>query len=91
MPQLVCCLFLPCHGHTPLRPANTVAPRNLNAGPKPVCAKYSYGRGVGTIPNQCPSDKPAYDAGLCYPNCMNASPIYRGVGESRLVPLNSRP
>ena len=38
--------------------------------------KGSYGRGVGTVPNQCGSNQ-NYDAGLCYPACKTG---YYGVG-----------
>ena len=37
--------------------------------------KNTYGRGVGTIPNECPGGQ--YDAGLCYNNC---TPGHKGVG-----------
>ena len=40
------------------------------------CWKSSYGRGVGTIPNDCGEGK-EIDAGLCYPVC---APGYKGVG-----------
>jgi hypothetical protein len=39
-------------------------------------AKDSYGRGVGTIPNDC-GEGNEYDAGLCYPECDR---FYDGVG-----------
>lgn len=38
--------------------------------------KDSYGRGVGTVPNQCGSNQD-YDAGLCYSKCKAG---YYGVG-----------
>jgi hypothetical protein len=41
-----------------------------------VILKPSYGRGVGTVPNSCPSGQ-EYDAGLCYSACK---PGYRGIG-----------
>ncbi len=39
--------------------------------------KSSYGRGVGTIPNVCPSSKSDKDWGLCYTPCRSG---YYGVG-----------
>lgn len=33
-----------------------------------ICWKDTYGRGVGTIPSSCSSDR-YNDAGLCYPQC----------------------
>lgn len=41
-----------------------------------INAKGSYGRGVGTVPNQCGAGQ-ENDAGLCYPNCSSG---YDGVG-----------
>lgn len=41
------------------------------------CWKDSYGRGAGTIPKSCPSDKPDKDGGLCYKDCSKG---YKGVG-----------
>lgn len=41
------------------------------------CWKDSYGRGAGTIPTKCPSDKPDKEAGLCYKDCPSG---YKGVG-----------
>eukprot|EP01083_Nonionella_stella_P297636 1010605_1 len=35
-----------------------------------IVAKKSYGRGVGTIPNQCPAGKENQD-GLCYDRCQS--------------------
>jgi hypothetical protein len=47
------------------------------AGLEGVCwNQESYGRGVGTVPTQCP-DGEVYDAGLCYPACKEG---YTGVG-----------
>lgn len=37
----------------------------------------SKGRGVGTVPKTCPSDKPQLQAGLCYKACP---PNFKGVG-----------
>eukprot|EP00300_Choanocystis_sp_HF-7_P036683 c52567_g1_i1.p1 GENE.c52567_g1_i1~~c52567_g1_i1.p1 ORF type:complete len:589 (+),score=89.73 c52567_g1_i1:44-1810(+) len=42
-----------------------------------VVTKDSYGRGVGTVPQSCPSSHPSRDAALCYPNCRSG---YHGVG-----------
>lgn len=36
-----------------------------------IKAKDSYGRGVGVVPNACPSHKPQYEAGLCYKPCRS--------------------
>lgn len=41
-----------------------------------ICWKDSYGRGVGTIPSQCPSGMEK-DGLLCYPACRAG---YKGVG-----------
>jgi hypothetical protein len=41
-----------------------------------IFVKPNYGRGVGTVPDQCGANQD-YDAGLCYPTC-NAG--YHGVG-----------
>jgi hypothetical protein len=41
-----------------------------------IFAKETYGRGVGTIPTQCPAGQ-EYDAGLCYPRCRAG---FNGVG-----------
>ena len=46
----------------------------------PVCwknKKLSYGRGVGTIPSSCPSDRPDKWGGLCYKRCRDG---YRPFG-----------
>src|SRR5262245_42868365 len=60
--------------------AVALAAMALLAGPTPAHAEFcwrdSYGRGVGTIPDACPSGK-ENDAGLCYPVCNSG---YRGVG-----------
>ena len=40
------------------------------------CQKKSYGRGVGTVSNRCPSGH-SKEAGLCYPGCKTG---YKGVG-----------
>jgi hypothetical protein len=40
------------------------------------CLKNTYGRGVGTIPDACPTGQES-DAGLCYPDCKQG---YSGVG-----------
>jgi hypothetical protein len=42
-----------------------------------VFSQESKGRGVGTVPKTCPSDKPLFQAGLCYKTCP---PNYKGVG-----------
>ncbi len=42
-----------------------------------ICWRSSYGRGVGVIPTACPSTRPQYDAGLCYPYCRSG---FSGVG-----------
>ena len=41
-----------------------------------IFVKQTRGRGVGTIPNECPPGK-EYDAGLCYPRCTSG---FVGVG-----------
>jgi len=42
-----------------------------------IYGKPSQGRGVGTVPKTCPSDRPVFQAGLCYINCPAG---YKGVG-----------
>jgi len=42
-----------------------------------IYGRPSQGRGVGTVPKTCPSDRPVFQAGLCYINCP---PGYKGVG-----------
>ncbi|MCB9384824.1 MAG: hypothetical protein H6509_09420 [Bryobacterales bacterium] len=41
------------------------------------CKKPSQGRGVGVVPNGCPSHAPEMQGGLCYPACPQG---YHGVG-----------
>jgi hypothetical protein len=41
-----------------------------------IISKPSYGRGVGTVPDNCGPGR-QYDAGLCYPLCPAG---YRGIG-----------
>jgi hypothetical protein len=54
--------------------AITLPPRAEASGDK--CYKMSYGRGVGTIPTECP-DGYERNGALCYPLCRDG---YEGVG-----------
>lgn len=81
------CALLPapgnafCSGGLPVRPEPPSCPTGYNDDGLTcrlinIISKPSYGRGVGTVPNDCGPGR-QYDAGLCYPLCPAG---YRGVG-----------
>ncbi|MBL4644959.1 MAG: hypothetical protein JKY99_00690, partial [Rhizobiales bacterium] len=50
--------------------AQTIAARQIEIMNQPSrCWRNSYGRGVGIIPDTCPSGYPNLEAGLCYASC----------------------
>ncbi len=49
--------------------AVSLAQSNIEADKAKVCWRNTYGRGVGTVPRNCPPGQSEDTAGLCYTNC----------------------